>query len=1071
MLRTYLSSSPTDSLRRIFSFLVSSHGAPTADHASASPMQTDPRLGSLLLRWQECRRQGLTPTAADLCADCPELTDALAQRIDALQSIAGLLSSSASPDTTAPHAPALPSKQTLLEQVGRFHILGEIAHGGMGAVLRARDPAIGRNVAIKVVLPRHHGDPETLRRFLGEARLTGQLQHPGVAPVYDIGELPDGSPYFAMKLIEGRTLAALLVERPEPGHDLPRFLRYFEVVCQAVGYAHSQGIIHRDLKPHNVMVGAFGEVQVMDWGLAKRFDATSSPAPALPGATKEQPEGTSLPISTEWETAQWGGAQTPRTEETSTVDGGPLTDADRVIGTLSYLPPEQARRENHRVGPASDVFGLGGILCEILTGEPPFRGKSMIDVLEQSAAGDLSDAFARLDGCGADAELVRLARSCLAAELADRPADGGEAAKRMGTYLEGVQQRLRASELERAAAQARAEEAAKKAAQERRARRVQLALSAAVLVVLLAGITGTALGLLHARKARGSEAQQRQIAQEEQREAELSAEKAAAEQRKAEKAEKETLEDYRASTDDAIEQLIGSKPVLGPQEKTYLQRTLKRWQVFATRTGDDRRSRAIRAEGHFRVAHLREKLDQNEEAIAGYREARALFQELTGKFPAEPAYRRNLAGAHNNLGQLLKKQNQRDKAVEEFQKALAIKQQLADEFPAVAQYRYDLALTHNNLGTILATHTGGAKAAEQFYQALAIQQKLAGEFPGVPEYRKALAGTHYNLGQYHEALRIRQNLADEFPGVPAYRRELASTHNSLGNLLQRQKQWAKAARQYQQALAIQQKLADDFPGVPLYRQELGPTHNNFGALLAGQKQWAQAAEQFHKAVLIKQQLADSFPTVTAYREQLGASYGNLGALLCDGGKPADSLPWFDKAIRTLTAIHEQYPPARLALRNCYQSRAMAHDDLTKYAEAVNDWTRAIELSPPQDQPALRLALADSRVRAGQVAEAIAEVAELTRTANWPAGQWYAIACIYSLASGKSADKKQEYADRAMELLHRAVKAGYKDPAHMAKDRDLDVLRGREDFKKLMESLARTQEKAPAGARDTRRGER
>jgi serine/threonine protein kinase len=142
-----------------------------------------------------------------------------------------------------------------------------------------------------------------------------------VAPVYDVGQLPDDSPYFAMKLIQGRTRAELLAERPRvaeilqlaeanrqftnlpPRDELPRFLRYFEVVCQGVGYAHSQLIIHRDLKPHNVMVGAFGEVQVMDWGLAKRQGAPPPSGPPLPARASSAPAGASLPLSTIWETA------------------------------------------------------------------------------------------------------------------------------------------------------------------------------------------------------------------------------------------------------------------------------------------------------------------------------------------------------------------------------------------------------------------------------------------------------------------------------------------------------------------------------------------------------------------------------------------------------------------------------------------------------------------------------------------------------------------------------------------------------------------------------------------------
>ncbi len=141
---------------------------------------------------------------------------------------------------------------------------------------------------------------------------------------------------------------------------------------------------------------------------------------------------------------------------------------------------------------------------------------------------------------------------------------------------------------------------------------------------------------------------------------------------------------------------------------------------------------------------------------------------------------------------------------------------------------------------------------------------------------------------------------------------------------------------------------------------------------------------------------------------------------------------------------------------------MAYDQLEKHAEAVKDWTRTIELSPPREQPYGRARRVYSRVRAGQLAEAVAEVAELTKSGNWPAVQWYEFACIYAVASGKSAVKKQEYADRAMELLHQALKAGYKDAAHLAKDKDLDVLRQRDDFNKLLESLAKPKEKAAAG---------
>src|SRR5262249_28924939 len=145
-----------------------------------------------------------------------------------------------------------------------------------------RDPHLGRDVAVKVLLDGHHGHPELCQRFVEEARVAGRLQHPGVVPVYALGEAGPGRPYFTMKLVEGRTLAELLRERAAPGPKLSRFLMIFEQVCQTLAYAHSKGVIHRDLKPANIMVGAFGEVQVMDWGLAKVL-GTCPPGPVAAG--------------------------------------------------------------------------------------------------------------------------------------------------------------------------------------------------------------------------------------------------------------------------------------------------------------------------------------------------------------------------------------------------------------------------------------------------------------------------------------------------------------------------------------------------------------------------------------------------------------------------------------------------------------------------------------------------------------------------------------------------------------------------------------------------------------------
>ena len=149
-----------------------------------------------------------------------------------------------------------------------YELLDRVGRGGMGEVFRGTDPALGRDLAVKVLRPELRGLPGAEGRFAQEARLTGALQHPNIVPVHNLGRLPDGRLYFTMKLVRGRTLADLLTGENDAALRL-ELLDVFEKVCQAVAYAHSKGVIHRDLKPANVMVGSFGEVQVMDWGLAK----------------------------------------------------------------------------------------------------------------------------------------------------------------------------------------------------------------------------------------------------------------------------------------------------------------------------------------------------------------------------------------------------------------------------------------------------------------------------------------------------------------------------------------------------------------------------------------------------------------------------------------------------------------------------------------------------------------------------------------------------------------------------------------------------------------------------------
>ncbi|MHC4142748.1 MAG: serine/threonine-protein kinase, partial [Planctomycetota bacterium] len=312
----------------------------------------------------------------------------------------------------------------------RYETLDEIARGGMGVIIRSHDNDLGRDVAMKVLQSRHADNEAMVRRFVEEAQIAGQLQHPGVLTVYELGLQPDRRPYFTMRLIKGRTLAELLDERSLPDQDRRRFRSIFERTCQTMAYAHARGVIHRDLKPANVMVGNFGELQVVDWGLATGLQGSHS-------------------------------------------------IAGSVMGTPAYMPPEQARGEVDQLDERADVFALGAILCEILTGEAPYPGDAA-EALDDAREGRLDAAWTRLGACGADDELVALTRSCLAPGRDDRLRDAGVVAKRFTAYLASVDKRARALELAAA-------EAGAKAAEERRRRRLTLTWAAVLLAAVIVG--------------------------------------------------------------------------------------------------------------------------------------------------------------------------------------------------------------------------------------------------------------------------------------------------------------------------------------------------------------------------------------------------------------------------------------------------------------------------------------------------------------------------------------------------------------------------------------------------------
>jgi serine/threonine-protein kinase len=953
------------------------------DSTQDMPMPSDgedrnSRLEEIILQYLKAQDEGRSQECRQLIEQHPEFADEL-----------GEINEPIFPRVDEPAA-ALPAR------VGRCDILGPLGRGGMGKVLEGHDTQLRRNVAVKLLLEEHRHRPELVRRFVEEAQIAGQLQHPGVTPVYDLGTTPDSLPYFTMKLVKGKTLADLLKARASPAEDRVKFVGIFGQVCQAVAYAHARRVIYRDLKPLNVMVGAFGEVQVMDWGLAKVLPRDDANGAGTAGETLTE----------------------VRTE------GRPRQVTGAGMGTLAYMPPEQANGEIGRLDERADVFGLGAMLCEVLTGKPAYTGRDREELAAKARAADTAEAFARLDGCGADEQLISLAKWCLGTQPADRPRDAGEVAAAVTTYQNSVTERLRQAELERAAEAARAEEAkataeqerkAKEAAQawahaERRRRRAQLGMATALfLLVILAGGAGAWYRHQHFEMVRDTEAAQTEVA--EHRDAGRWAKARTALERASFRlgggGPEALRERLQRATDDL--NLVDRVERIRERRSTFVEGKI------------DYRSADRDYAAVFRDAGLGE-VGQPASEVAARIRASAVAQQLIASLDdwalvtteekhrnwllevarnAEPEPWRNRYrdpktwGNRNALAKMV------EDVLRDELKLATLKPQLlaslgdrlrwskADALPfltaaqsqrpddfwliftlsltlsdakrwdeALGSYRGALAVrpqsaaVRNNLGAILCDvkHDYDG-AATHFRQAIALDPTDAR-----PHNNLGLA--LHGKGQVDEAIR-------EYRAAIALDPKAAWPHNNLGHALSDKGQKDEAIREYRTAIALDSKHA--------------LAHYNLGAVLYDKGQVDEAIREFRESIALDS--TDARP------------HNNLGAALKDKGQVDEAIREFRESIaldpklagahnnlglvhnargQTEAAIAEYRAAIALdpKLAGAHNSLGAALKDKGQVDEAIREFRAAIALDPKDARPHYNLGLVHNA--RGQTEAAIAE---------------------------------------------------------------------------------------------------
>jgi tetratricopeptide (TPR) repeat protein len=848
----------------------------------------------------------------------------------------------------APPPPAIPG----------YEILGVLGRGGMGVVYRARQTRLNRVVALKMILAGGHASTEQRARFRTEAEAAARLQHPNVVQIHEVGE-HDGLPYCSLEFVDGGSLAGRLGGTPWPPWQAARLV---ETLARAVHYAHQRGIVHRDLKPANVLLMADGVPKVADFGLAKMLDASAGP-----------------------------------------------TSIGAVLGTPSYMAPEQTGRYAHPVGPATDVYALGAVLYELLTGRPPFKAATPLATMEQVAADEPVLPRRLQPGVPRDLETVCL--KCLRKEPGQRYASALALADDLHHFQNGEPVRARpvgpAGRLGRWA---------------RRNPKVACLLAALALLVAAGTATVTALWLVAEGRRRTAEGSL-----------------ALAERRR-----QEARANYLKARD-AVDQLarLGDEYLrhVPQQEKlrrALLAEALRLNREFLQERSDDPEVRQETARTYDRLGLIHLSLGETQEAEKLVLQAVDLAKRLAEEFPERPEYRDNLADYYGSLGFTLRYTRPRE-AEEAYHDDLALRKQLVAEFPGVPAYRSALAKVYNNLGMVLWDLKRTREAEESFRQAQEIWQELAAADPAEPKYQSDLGGTYNNLGHslMDRGVRSRVVLGASTVGLVGSIQAPGPLLAASALIPARVEELPRARQFLRQAIDHQQRALKVRPLHTQDRAYLARHYDTLGAIEKRLNNFNEAEKAMRQSQGVRERLADDFPSTPDYRCELGGVLNNLAILQKYRGNLAGARRSVEEAITHQQAARKMDPEApkyRQYLYNHY-------------------WN-----------------LADILVTQGEHAEAVRATAELARVfpnrgEYQTRAAWFMARCMplaekdAGLPGAKRKELVQTYADQAMRYLRDGVARGVDDADWVKGDPGFEPLRARTDYKALVADLeARAKQK-------------
>jgi eukaryotic-like serine/threonine-protein kinase len=876
------------------------------------------------------------------CASEPELRARVERLLAAQSKVSGFL------EVPAPALVATTDERPVTEQpgmlIGPYKLLEQIGEGGMGTVWMADQTApIQRRVAVKVV-KEGMDSRHVLARFDVERQALALMEHPNIAKVLDAGKTPSGRPYFVMELVKGQPITRYC---DEIRLGMRERLELFGDVCRAVQHAHQKGIIHRDLKPSNVLVAPYDGkpvVKVIDFGVAK--------------ATGQRLTDKTL-----------------------------FTGFGALVGTPEYMSPEQAEVNNQDIDTRSDVYSLGVLLYELLTGSTPLTRQriqeaALLEVLRMIREEEPPKPSTRLSASADKLPSISAQRKTEPARLAKLvrgeldwivmkalEKDRGRRYETANGFARDIERYL-ADEPVEACPPSAGYKLRKFAHKHRKA----LVTTGAFVLLLVAAVAVSAWQAIRARHAEANARQAQALAEEQFVLA------------------KEAVDKYlNAVTEDPELKNANFERL----RKRLLEAALPLYQKLTEQAPSDPAQGAAHGRAYERLAIIHDDLGENAAALIDYRKMHEAFSRLTEEYPSVPDYRSKLAQSKNSLARQLWNQGKLDEAVVEYRAGLREYDRLVSENPGVPDYRFGLARSNNDLAHLLFLRDRKDESEDRYREATEILQRLVREHPDVAEYRSELAyatgrmwpdATGWEQGQWEPtglraAIQTLQPLVGQYPNVASYRLRVAEAQT----LLARDLTCAEAEPEYRAAIKSLQSLVNEHPQVPVYSQWLDHAREGLIYMMSHPFQYGyyykpvEAEAEYRTAINDYERLAAKYPNDLNFLDKLADQHSRLAKWLQNdstcialGKLPGDPL---GRALQGMTMLAKAKAEcsAELAIR---EKRAAVQVVLQAKQAAANPRDRQVQAELAASRHALGLIQLDERGKTEQALESFQQALSL-----------------------------------------------------------------------------------------------